>query len=55
MRYSDDSLAEVEADNVSHQPTYLCVSFQKAITLVKHDLPLVNPCWLLPITFLSSM
>lgn len=31
----------------------LVVSLQKAVRLVKHDFPFINPRWLLPMTFLS--
>jgi len=33
----------------------IIISRQKAARLVRHDLPLVIPCWLLPIPFLSCM
>lgn len=39
----------------THAGVQIVVSLCKAIRLVKHDLPLVHPCWLLLITFLSSL
>ena len=49
------SLAEVHVDDTSC-PSFFhqcCHSLQKAITLVRHNLSLVKPCWLSWITSLS--
>jgi len=35
--------------------TQAVVSLYKVIRLVRHNQPLVNPCWLLPVTFTSFM
>lgn len=51
-----DSIKRYMTSTVLHLPTELSISSQQTVRLVRHNLALVNPCWLFPVSsFVSFM